>query len=111
MAAWPRHLKIVMIASLTSWIVRQAASQNPALALYTLFAMTLIRVLAKIVDDQPSPGRLCAAPYRLRLIRRLCCPAWPAAVPDSADGQRPLAVLTDLATTTDAPPDDSNRNA
>lgn len=43
---WARHLKIVLIGSLTSWIDHRASSKGAALAFYTLFSMTPILVLA-----------------------------------------------------------------
>lgn len=43
---WARRLKIVLIASLVSWIDHRAASKGAALAFYTLFSMTPILVLA-----------------------------------------------------------------
>jgi membrane protein len=45
-ADWARRLKIVLIESLTSWIVHRADSKGAALAFYTLFSMTPILVLA-----------------------------------------------------------------
>lgn len=43
---WARRLKIVLIASLVSWVDHRAASKGAALAFYTLFSMTPILVLA-----------------------------------------------------------------
>ena len=43
---WARRLKIVLIASLVSWIDHRAASKGAALAFYTLFSMTPILILA-----------------------------------------------------------------
>ncbi|MDP1609437.1 MAG: YihY/virulence factor BrkB family protein [Sulfuritalea sp.] len=43
---WARRLRIVLIASLVSWIDHRAASKGAALAFYTLFSMTPILVLA-----------------------------------------------------------------
>ncbi len=43
---WARRLKIVLVASLVSWIDHRAASKGAALAFYTLFSMTPILVLA-----------------------------------------------------------------
>jgi membrane protein len=43
---WARRLKIVLVASLISWIDHRAASKGAALAFYTLFSMTPILVLA-----------------------------------------------------------------
>ncbi|MCK9285099.1 MAG: YihY/virulence factor BrkB family protein [Rhodocyclaceae bacterium] len=42
---WAKRLKIVLIASLTSWVDHRAASKGAALAFYTLFSMTPILVL------------------------------------------------------------------
>lgn len=43
---WARRLRIVLLASLTSWIDHRAASKGAALAFYTLFSMAPILVLA-----------------------------------------------------------------
>lgn len=43
---WARRLRIVLVASLISWIDHRAASKGAALAFYTLFSMTPILVLA-----------------------------------------------------------------
>ena len=43
---WVRRLRIVLVASLVSWIDHRAASKGAALAFYTLFSMTPILVLA-----------------------------------------------------------------
>jgi membrane protein len=43
---WFRRIKIVLLASLTSWIDHRAGSKGAALAFYTLFSMTPILVLA-----------------------------------------------------------------
>ncbi len=43
---WARRLRIVLFASLTSWIDHRAASKGAALAFYTLFSMAPILVLA-----------------------------------------------------------------
>ena len=43
---WARRLRIVLVASLVSWIDHCAASKGAALAFYTLFSMTPILVLA-----------------------------------------------------------------
>jgi len=43
---WERRLKIVLIASLKSWIDHRSDSKGAALAFYTLFSMTPILVLA-----------------------------------------------------------------
>ncbi len=43
---WARRLRIVLVASLTSWIDHRAASKGAALAFYTLFSMAPILVLA-----------------------------------------------------------------
>lgn len=43
---WARRLRIVLVASLVSWIDHRAASKGAALAFYTLFSMTPILVLA-----------------------------------------------------------------
>jgi membrane protein len=43
---WAKRLKIVLVASLTSWIDHRAASKGAALAFYTLFSMAPILVLA-----------------------------------------------------------------
>lgn len=42
---WARRLRIVLVASLTSWIDHRAASKGAALAFYTLFSMAPILVL------------------------------------------------------------------
>jgi membrane protein len=43
---WAMRLRIVLVASLTSWIDHRAASKGAALAFYTLFSMAPILVLA-----------------------------------------------------------------
>lgn len=43
---WAGRLRIVLVASLTSWIDHRAASKGAALAFYTLFSMAPILVLA-----------------------------------------------------------------
>src|SRR5450756_332272 len=43
---WVRHLKIVLIESLKSWVDHRGDSKGAALALYTLFSMAPILVLA-----------------------------------------------------------------
>ena len=43
---WARRLRIVLVASLMSWIDHRAASKGAALAFYTLFSMAPILVLA-----------------------------------------------------------------
>jgi len=46
---WVRHLKIVLIESLKSWVDHRGDSKGAALAFYTLFSMTPILMLAIVV--------------------------------------------------------------
>lgn len=46
---WVRHLKIVLIDSLKSWVDHRGDSKGAALAFYTLFSMTPILMLAIVV--------------------------------------------------------------
>jgi|SRR3989338_6079777 len=49
MPLWAKHLRIVLIESLKSWIKHRGDSKGAALAFYTLFSMTPIMMLAIVV--------------------------------------------------------------